>query len=313
MHTTDAIARHGHTAVFVVTVWRNPATELMSDREARLREAGAVHVTSFVTLSWKYAEALLPYYSMDLPHRALEVRDDIRRGFDLLADEASRREFVAHLRLRLHADFGGLPAPVSEPQYFPRDLFRVRDDEAFVDCGAFDGDTLKSLLRAAPSFAGRVAAFEPDRANFAKLAAWRDSLSSPLREGISVFPLGVGARKEQVSFADGGGSGSAIGSGDVVIDVAALDQQLPDWQPSFIKVDVEGYEPDVLTGARGLIERSAPILALSAYHRQDHLWQLPLMAASMHSGYSFTLRSYYLDGWELVLYAVPRGRRLDLV
>ncbi|HVJ94464.1 MAG TPA: FkbM family methyltransferase [Labilithrix sp.] len=310
LSTADALERYGSDAVFVVSIWRNPATERMCDRIDHLRQRGAKRVTSFVTLSWKYPDAFLPYYSMDLPHRVLEARDDVFRAFELLADEPSRAEFVAHLRLRLHVDFAGLPGPVAEPQYFASDIYRLRDDERFVDCGAYDGDTLRSLLRQVPDFRGRIAAFEPDASNFARLQGWRDALRSPLRESIDVFRLGVGGKRERVSFSDGGGTGSAIGRGAVEIDVVALDDVLSEMRASMIKADVDGYEIDVLEGARRLIGAHAPILALSSYHVQDHLWRLPLMAAAMHPGYRLTLRGYGIDGWELVLYAVPEDRQV---
>ena len=82
-------------------------------------------------------------------------------------------------------------------------------------------------------------------------------------------------------------------------DVARID---------FLKVDTEGYEPEVLEGAKGTISRLAPTLALCVYHRQDHPWRIPLMTAALHDGYRYTLRTYTLDGWDLVLYAVPRHR-----
>src|SRR5688572_8470127 len=74
--TADAIARFGKDAVFVVSVWRAPASERMSERIERLEAAGAKHVTSFATLGWKHPETFLPYYAIDLPHQVIEAKDD---------------------------------------------------------------------------------------------------------------------------------------------------------------------------------------------------------------------------------------------
>lgn len=305
----DAVARYGADAVFVVAVWRSPATERMSERIERIVQLGGKHVTSFATLSWKYPEQFLPYYAIDLPHRVIEAKDDVMRAFELFSDDASRREYVAHIRLRLHLDFAGLADPASEPEYFAPDVYRLDDGERFVDCGAFDGDTVRSFLSLVPNFRGNVMAFEPDKESFARLETWRDSLPAKLRDRIDIVRAGAGARRERLTFHDGGGTGSAIGKGDVEIEVVALDEVAGGMRPTLMKIDTEGFEPEVLEGARRIITEHAPTLALCVYHRQDHPWRLPLTVASMQERYRYTLRSYCLDGWDLVLYATPATPR----
>lgn len=313
LSTRDAIARYGKDAAFVAAVWRSPASERMSERIDRLKEQGAARVTSFATLGWKHPEQFLPYYAIDLPHRVLEAKEDVARAFEMLADEPSRREYVAHLRLRLHLDFAGLPDPRSEPEYFAPDLYHLADDERFVDCGAFDGDTVRALLDLVPTFRGRVEAFEPDPATFARLERWRDELPAEVRQRIGVTRAGVGARRERVRFLDDGSTGSAIGPASATatggsageIDVVPLDDAVLEMRPTLVKVDTEGYELEVLEGARRLVSTVGPKLALCVYHRQDHPWRIPLAVAALRDDYRYTLRSYCLDGWDLVLYALP--------
>lgn len=304
--TEDAVAKYGDDAVFVVTIWRAPASERMSDRIESLRAAGAKHVTSFATLAWKFPAELLPYYAMDLPHRVIEAKADVLRAFELLDDEASRREYVAHLRLRLHLDFAGISDPANEVEYFTPALVTLTKETSFVDCGAYDGDTVRSFLENAPAdFAGRIAAFEPDPGTFARLEKWRDS--SPLKERIAVYRAGVGAKSETVKFADAGTWGSAVSDTGTEIRIVSLDETVADIEPTLIKVDVEGYDPDVVEGARKIITETTPTLAVCVYHRQDHPWRIPLMIAAMNPNYRYTLRSYCLDGFDLVLYCVPKA------
>jgi hypothetical protein len=49
---------------------------------------------------------------------------------------------------------------------------------------------------------------------------------------------------------------------------------LPTFRPTFIKLDVEGAEPEALIGGRQTITSHRPTLAVSAYHQPDHLWSL---------------------------------------
>src|SRR5260370_714383 len=82
-----------------------------------------------------------------IPHHVLEQKEKVLQAFDLCADEESRREYLAQVRWRLHFDCDGLPAPGPGPIYFPPGLVRLGTDEVFVDCGAFDGDTVNLFLR----------------------------------------------------------------------------------------------------------------------------------------------------------------------
>ena len=78
--------------------------------------------------------------------------------------------------------------------------------------------------------------------------------------------------------------------------------------PTFIKLDIEGFEIDALHGGRKTIERNAPVLAICVYHRQDHLWRIPLLLSELRNDYAFFLRPHNEEGWDLVCYAVPRAR-----
>ena len=89
-----------------------------------------------------------------------------------------------------------------------------------------------------------------------------------------------------------------------------LDDLLADAAPTFLKMDIEGAEPDALAGAAAVVTRHRPVLAVCVYHVQDHLWSLPLQMAALHPDYRFHLRPYNEEGWDLVCYAVPPERQL---
>jgi hypothetical protein len=75
-------------------------------------------------------------------------------------------------------------------------------------------------------------------------------------------------------------------------------------------MDIEGSEPDALAGARTVIARHAPVLAVCLYHRQADLWQIPLQIRAMNDSYRLHLRRYSDDCWEQVCYAIPPERLL---
>jgi hypothetical protein len=81
--------------------------------------------------------------------------------------------------------------------------------------------------------------------------------------------------------------------------------------PDFVKMDIEGAEPEALRGGSSFIKDRRPLLALCVYHRQNHLWELPLQVARVEPDYSFYLRPHNEEGWDLVCYSVPPDRRLS--
>ena len=141
----EAAARFGRDAVFVVSIWNAQTDHQYVVTCEQLRRLGARHVAPALALFWRHPETFLPYFCLDVPERVLAAQDDIRRLADELADDASRELLVRQLRWRLRMDFGALPCPVRGPAYFQPDLLPPHNDELFIDCGAFDGDTLSAF------------------------------------------------------------------------------------------------------------------------------------------------------------------------
>jgi FkbM family methyltransferase len=295
----------GERAVFVVTIWRGEGTDRMRERCSQLRRLGCARVVTFLPLFWKYPEIFLPHYAVDLPFRVLDAKERIEEAFGLLSDDASRTEFVGEVRWRLRGDFDYLGEPVSNEIYFPEDLHRLSPDEVFVDCGAFDGDTIRRFLARLPDFRGRIKALEPDPANFGKLARYVETLPYELRQRIDIFPWAVSGRRETLRFNATGTEAASVGSGSTQVQGVALDELLEDCRPTYIKMDTEGAEPEAILGAFRTIATHRPAMAICVYHRQDHLWEIPLLIDSCAGGYRFHLRPQLLEGWDLVCYAIP--------
>jgi FkbM family methyltransferase len=305
----DAARRFGASAVFVVTIWRGEGTDRMEARCSALADLGCRRVVPFGLLYWKFPAAFLPHYAVDLPHRVLKQKDAVREAFGLFVDVASGAEFVAQVRWRLHLDFAALSNPVDHEIYFPDDLFRIGANESFVDCGAFDGDTLRRFLVHCDGSFVRIDAFEADPGNFRRLKQWTDGLPEECRGRIHTHPEAVSSERGSVRFNALGNEASGVSEEGLLVDAVALDEVLADVDPSYIKMDIEGAEPEALRGCRNTISRARPSLAVCSYHRQDHLWRLPLaIAGAGGPSYRFFLRPQLLEVWDLVCYAVPEDR-----
>jgi hypothetical protein len=129
------------------------------------------------------------------------------------------------------------------------------------------------------------------------------------RKKIQMSQEAVGRKPGTISFNATGTMLSVVGSGSSVVPVAELDSALASFEPTYIKFDIEGFEPEALMGGSQLFSRTRPILAVSAYHEQSHLWRIPLLLSSLLSeGYEFFLRPHGSESWDLVCYAIPAER-----
>jgi FkbM family methyltransferase len=248
---------------------------------------------------------------VDLPHKVHAAAHEIQTVYDLWSDEFSRQEFLAQLRWRLLGDFDAMADPVGGETYFPEDLFTIGSREVFADCGAFDGDTITSFLGVTHCRFSEIVAFEPDPENYQKLNGMVEGLDAGIRRRIATHQQAVGQSSGLVTFDARGTDGSAIGCGDSRVECVVLDEVLSGRNaPTFLKMDIEGAEPDALHGAAWTIARHAPILAICAYHQQDHLWRIPALIHSLNPEYRLYLRPHRIEGWDAVCYAVPPERAI---
>lgn len=303
----EAAMMFGARAVFVVTIWA-PRHSYLATAE-RLRAIGCSKVVPFIPLVWKYPDSLLPHYQFELPSRILRAAHEIQQLFDTLADEESRRQFAGHLQWRLWLDYSALPAPAPDTQYFDSELARPTPAEVLVDCGAFDGDTIRSFLRGRGPDFNMVYAYEPDPSNFAKLLQCHESLANDIRKRIWIRQYAVGARTERVSFGSTGSMAAAVCSDDrFSVECVALDDEVFEAAPTLLKYDVEGYEAEALSGSTRLISESHPVVAVCVYHKPSDLWKIPLQLRAITPNARLLLRTHDYDGLEIVCYSVPNGR-----
>jgi len=304
----EAARCFGATHPVVVSIW-SPGHRFV-ETQAQLGRLGCACVVPFQLLVWRHPDALLPHFFFDLPERILAHRDELARSFRLLADERSRSELIAQLRWRLTLDAAGLPEPAGVEAYWDRSILTGHDEELFVDCGAFDGDTVRAFLRARGSCFAGVVAYEPDPATHRRLESTVAALPADVRRRVVVRHAAVAGEPGVVRFdADGAMHSSISPVGAIEVPAVTLDAELAGRRPTFVKMDIEGAELDALRGAARVVRESRPVLAICVDHRPDDLWAIPALIAELAPDYVHAFRSHGTEGFDTVWYAVPPERR----
>ncbi len=99
-------------------------------------------------------------------------------------------------------------------------------------------------------------------------------------EGSSMIDCGDAGVNREITY-----------SGRRLVKVAPLDG-LVKGRVDFIKIDVEGYEKNVLLGAERIIKKYKPVLSLAAYHKQADKKVLPEVILGLRADYKITLNTF---------------------
>jgi FkbM family methyltransferase len=307
----DAAQRFGTDAVFVVTIWGRGASDSMAQRRQSLAALGCERVIPFVPLFWKYASTFLPHAALDLPHYVIESAGEVKRCFDILSDESSKAGLVEQVAWRIRGDFDALSDPVADEIYFPEFVDSLQALETFVDCGAYDGDTVMRFLERNDYLFNRVFAFEPDPANFLALQENVARLPKEIADRIEVSRQAVGEQKQMASFAATNSARASFGERGVTVECISLDEAIRHEAPTYIKMDIRATQTSAIRGAKKLIREHQPVVAACTSHVQDHLWTVPLLLFDTNPELAILQRQHIQMVEDLVTYAVPYGRFLD--
>jgi FkbM family methyltransferase len=292
-----AVAELPH-ATFVVTAFSPAALS------AQLRRLGIAPAGSRA-LVHANPRTLLPQSWMNRPSAVLDEAEEVLAAAELWADDESRAEYEHVVRSYLLLDPPTRKAGSVADTYFPPGLITLGGHERYVDCGAFDGDSLKDFLVRTNNRFDRIDAMEPDPQNLEKLKRFIETLPGGVRERVHVHPFAVGAGPATLRFRAGEGLASTITEeGELEVRCVALDEELAGVSPTFIKMDIEGAEPEAIRGAARIIAADAPTLAIVLYHRTSDLWKIPLSLRALRPDYRLYLRRYAEECWETVCYAM---------
>lgn len=229
--------------------------------------------------------------------------EKINQVYDFLADEHSKYVFRNILLHRAVYDIQRIWDVYDENQYFGNYIVEKIIGN-FVDCGAFKGDTLQRYLKQLGNDNYQYFAVEADENNFRDL---KEFCVNNHLTNVQCFNLGVWNESGEMHFSIGNyaESGKLENNGlnckKVLLDT--IDHIVSESAIDIITMDIEGSELKALEGAYQTIQKYKPILAISAYHQLEHLWEIPLMIKQINSEYNIYYGHHCWNMNDTVCYA----------
>lgn len=288
----------------VVDFTASPLPQAMCRRAA---DAAGLRVFNIIEMLAAFDGAAVYQTVRDMRAITLQRADDWLALADRLDDDFSRETLYAALLLRLDYDRDVLRRVNlwGRDEYFGvgahSETFVPGHNEDFVDCGAHRGTIIQKLLGATGGRYASLHAFEPDEANHAALT----HLTPVPLQRFHPHRNAVSDRSETLRFSETGTMASHVSSdGNVSIEAVRIDDHVE--RASFIKMDVEGYEPRALRGAARVISTHRPRLAVASYHYANDLLDVAKNIDEIAGGYTLRMRQHYNFYYDSILYASPR-------
>lgn len=232
-----------------------------------------------------------------------EHNDEFTTVYNLLADEQSRAVFIDTLNFKVSGKIDYLKRITTPIEEVYKNIIKPTSEEIYIDLGAYNGDTILEFLRYTEGQSQKIIAFEPDPKNFRRLGR---SLEADWITGVECHNLGAWNEEATLYFKGKGGRNSKLDSSGVIkVAANSVDNVLAGDRASIIKLDVEGAEYNAIRGCRLTIERYKPKLMVSAYHKNEDLFALPLLINSIRNDYKIYLRHHpYIPSWETNFYCI---------
>ncbi len=190
-----------------------------------------------------------------------------------------------------------------------RTIVAAENGDVVLDIGGCWGDTALYFANKVGA-AGKVFSFEfiPGNINIFRKNL---SLNPTLAEQIQLVPSPVSDTSDQLIHFKDNGPGSTIkfqsfaeqtGEAHTIsIDDFVVKNKIQ--KINFIKMDIEGAEPQALEGAVNTIRRFKPKLAIAIYHSLDDFANIPNWILDLKLGYKIYLGHYTIHSEETVIFA----------
>lgn len=194
------------------------------------------------------------------------------------------------------------------------DNINLNNKSIIIEGGVEDGSDSVNFYNSFKEANIKIYGFEP----FIEVFNASQNNSFLIEKGIEVYPWALWNINEDLSFNKNELStvSSCINRNEVCTNITKnesivrgikIDSFVEEYNietVSLIKLDIEGAEVEALNGAAKTIEKYLPQLAISIYHKKEHLYEIPEFILRINPNYKFKLGFYSPTFIDAVLYAI---------
>jgi FkbM family methyltransferase len=232
------------------------------------------------------------------PEKVINYIKKVIEVQEMVGDEKSKTVLNNLILFKVTGDRKYLEEIYDPIPYFISDIFQFRDDEVLIDGGSYVGDTVKHFIKFTENKYKKIYTFEPNKYIYSGLKELYRK-----EDRIVTYNKGIAEKEDILYFSDDGTASRINSHGKLTIETIALDKII-DENVTFIKLDIEGSEIEGLDGARNIIIKNKPKLAICIYHKMDDLWKIPLYIKEIVPEYKIYIRHHRKDSeCETVCYA----------
>lgn len=231
----------------------------------------------------------------------MQNAEKIQKVYDSLADDFSRKVYANIINFKISGRIEYLSAVTTPKPDIYRKIIKPGLNEVYVDLGAYNGDTIRELLEFTRGKYAEIYAVEPDRKNYKKLVKYVDGMPN-----VFTYNAAAWSTDGELPFASKAGRQSAVSANaTTMVTARAVDSIVSGNRPAtIIKMDVEGFEREAIWGSSLTISHDCPKLMIALYHRNEDIFELPLLIMTINPQYKLYIRhQLYIPAWETNLYA----------
>ncbi len=232
----------------------------------------------------------------------MEHLAELNAVYHSLADDESRRVFLNIIQYKISGRVEYLEQTVATSDQIYKQILKPSRTESFVDLGAYKGDSIQELLSYTNQSYFSIVAVEPDSKNFRRLKAY---IEQSQRKRVALYHCAAWCKDSEIPFATKAGRQSSFAKTGTPLPVRSVDSLLDGGCVTLLKMDVEGFEREALWGAANTIRLYHPKLSVALYHRNEDLFELPLLVKRLNPNYKLYIRhKMYIPAWETLLFAI---------
>ena len=289
---------------------QSPVKFFEDSKNTLIRYLGKNYISSNSTVIFFWREQFQKYFSAnDMKLKVAELKagmDDISKTyidyFMKLSKCWYKSTFIGSqrpehelLKLKAYKEFKETfeqPFPdimKINPYYFfdiygladlPDEALALIDGKLIIDGGGLNGDTALTFHHHFPN--SEIHVYEP-------LGHYVGIINKFLEEdncNYKIKPVNKGLGEEiDKQF-------MRFGAGANMAEITTLDSEYTDaaTKIGLIKLDVEGMETQIINGAKAVIARDKPVLAIAIYHRPEDFFELKNKIKALNPAYRFMIR-----------------------